>query len=319
MKKKKRIIIKLGAAACLAALTISVGAVPTAAYNQGEAQSLYLSASGDLAQKNARAAKQELSLYGIGNRSVWAYSALPVYKDGVSLGINARLINGIYYIPVRSFISKTTQYNTSYNSSSRTLTVQGSGLYMSMSDGSYTVYANDRALFEMSPARIMSDGAMYIPAKSLARALGLSVSASGGALRFSGNIKPIQHASAFYDADSVYWLSRIISAESRGEPLIGQIAVGNVIMNRVRSKSFPNTIWGVIFDRKYGVQFSPVANGTIYNTPSYNSVLAAKIVLEGFTVSNDILYFLAPRYVSSSWIISTRPYAFTIKNHEFYG
>jgi N-acetylmuramoyl-L-alanine amidase len=89
-------------------------------------------------------------------------------------------------------------------------------------------------------------------------------------------------------------------------------------MNRVSSELFPNTIWGVIFDRKYGVQFSPVANGTIYDAPSYSSILAAKICLEGFSVSDEILYFLAPRYATSSWISQNRDYVFTVENHEFY-
>ena len=59
---------------------------------------------------------------------------------------------------------------------------------------------------------------------------------------------------ASYNEDDVYWLSRIISAESRGEPLEGQIAVGNVVLNRVRSSAYPNTIYGVIFDRKHGTR-----------------------------------------------------------------
>jgi len=70
-----------------------------------------------------------------------------------------------------------------------------------------------------------------------------------------------------YDADAVYWLSRIIEAEASGEPYSGKVAVGEVILNRVKSNEFPNTIWKVIFDDTYAIQFEPVANGTIYNTP----------------------------------------------------
>ena len=91
----------------------------------------------------------------------------------------------------------------------------------------------------------------------------------------SGAYSPLAPASKFYRPDEVLWLSRIIIAESRGESLLGQIAVGNVVLNRVKSRDFPNTIYGVIFDRKYGVQFTPVANGTIYNTPGYTETLAA--------------------------------------------
>jgi N-acetylmuramoyl-L-alanine amidase len=74
----------------------------------------------------------------------------------------------------------------------------------------------------------------------------------------------------------------------------------------------------VIFDKKYGVQFSPVANGTIYNTPTEESIIAAKICLEGYSLSNDILYFVNPKLAPNSWMANNRPYAFTIGNHAFF-
>ncbi len=264
-------------------------------------------------------AKTYLAVKGISNTKTSAYTSCAITKDGKSLGINALIINGSYYVPARSFLGLVApNMNVVYSNSTKTLTVSGGGLYLTATDGSYAVYANDRVLFDMSPARLMSDGRIYIPAKTLAKALGLKLSERSAALDFSGNVSPILSGAKFYREDAVYWLSRIISAESKGEPLIGQIAVGNVIMNRVNSQSFPNTIWGVIFDTKYGVQFSPIANGTIYESPAYTAVLAAKICLEGFSVSEDILYFLAPRYATSSWITKNRNYVFTVKNHEFY-
>ena len=110
----------------------------------------------------------------------------------------------------------------------------------------------------------------------------------------------------------------IISAEAKGESLKGQIAVGNVVLTRVRSTSYPNTIYGVIFDRKHGTQFSPVSYGTIYQTPTESSVIAAKICLEGYTLSDTILFFMNPRLATNNWISKNRPYAFTIGNHDFY-
>ncbi|MBQ7333696.1 MAG: cell wall hydrolase [Clostridia bacterium] len=272
-----------------------------------------------VAQEEERSGKSYLAVKGIQNTRTGAYTSVPIRRNGTSLGIKSLIINDTYYVPVRAFLGYVApDMKVSYSNPTKTLTVSGGGLYLTAADGSYAVYANDRVLFDMTPARLMSDGRMYIPAKTLAKALGLRVAASGSALNFSGSVSPILPGSKFYASDAVYWLSRIISAESRGEPLIGQIAVGNVIMNRVRSKSFPNTIWGVIFDRKYGIQFSPVANGTIYEAPVFTATLAAKVCLEGFSVSEDILYFLAPRYATSSWIANNRPYVFTVKNHEFY-
>lgn len=120
-----------------------------------------------------------------------------------------------------------------------------------------------------------------------------------------------------YD-DAVYWLSRIIEAEASGEPFKGKVAVGEVILNRVKCEEFPNTIWGVIFDKNFGIQFEPVANGTIYNTPSEDSVLAAKTALNGSNYVGECLYFLNPTIAKSTWITKNREYYTTISKHEFY-
>ena len=101
------------------------------------------------------------------------------------------------------------------------------------------------------------------------------------------------------------------------EPFVGQIAVGNVVLNRVRSREFPNTIYGVIFDRKHGTQFSPVAFGTIYDAPEPSCIIAAKICLEGYSVSDTALYFFDPDLSTSDWISRNCTFEFRIGSHEF--
>ena len=130
--------------------------------------------------------------------------------------------------------------------------------------------------------------------------------------------KSMVKADSAYDYEDLYWLSRIISAEAKGESFTGQIGVGTVVLNRVRSKEFPNTVKGVVFDRKYGTQFTPVANGTIYEKPTESAIIAAKMCLDGYTLSNSVLYFLNPRIATSSWIQNNRKYAFRVGNHDFY-
>ena len=130
--------------------------------------------------------------------------------------------------------------------------------------------------------------------------------------------KSMVKADSAYDYEDLYWLSRVISAEAKGESFTGQIGVGTVVLNRVRSKEFPNTVKGVVFDRKYGTQFTPVANGTIYDAPTASAVVAAKMCLDGYTLSNSVLYFVNSRIASSSWIQNNRKYAFRIGNHDFY-
>lgn len=259
------------------------------------------------------------SLRGVPTRLVSAYTARTVYYNSTSLGRIGRVINGTEYVAIRAFVEGIGAARVTYSSASRTITLTGSGHNVSVSDGAYALYADGRVFFESTPSVILSDGRMYVPASLLARALSLTSStAADGSVRMSGTARAVTPGRVYYAEDAVYWLSRIISAESKGEPLIGQIAVGNVVLNRVRSSAFPSTIYGVIFDRKYGVQFSPTSNGTIYSTPTATSILAAKICLDGFTVSQDVLYFLRPSASTSSWIVQTRPYLFTIKNHYFF-
>ena len=264
--------------------------------------------------------RYELSVSKIYNKNVWAYSNAEARLNGKKVATDVRMINGAPYIALRSFIDEVGNMTVTYKSQTRTLNIKGKGLEMDVIDGGNVIYANGRTLFSMSPAVIMTNGRMYAPLNLIAKALGLSYyqSAATGSFILSGSVKPLTHASSYYDADAVYWLSRIISAESRGESLLGQIAVGSVVMNRVKSSLYPNTIWGVIFDKKYGVQFSPILDGSIYNTPVSSSIVAAKICLEGFLVNSDALFFLYPRASTSSWIPNNRTYLFSIGKHDFY-
>ena len=257
-------------------------------------------------------------LKGVYNKNVWAYERINVSVGSSNLSTQGIVINGVLYVPFRAAASAISGSSYIYDSSTRTSAMNAPGLQIIAGDGCYVTYANGRALFNTTPNVIMSDGRMYIPAAVFAKAVGMSVSHVNGGIRLVGSYSPLLHAEKFYREDEVFWLARIIHAESRGEALIGQIAVGNVVMNRVRSAYYPNTIYGVIFDRKYGVQFSPVLDGTIYNTPGYNATLAAKICLEGYDLSEGAFFFLNTALATSSWIPLNREYAFTIGNHDFY-
>ena len=122
-----------------------------------------------------------------------------------------------------------------------------------------------------------------------------------------------------YNSNDVYWLSRIIEAEARGESYKGKVAVGNVILNRVKSKDFPNTIYNVIFEYFGNIpQFSPVQEGTIYNTPSKESINAAKDAINGYKPVGDATYFFNPNKAAGSWIVKNKSYVSTIGGHAFY-
>ncbi len=263
--------------------------------------------------------KINYNLPGITSRNVLSLTQKTLTVNGQRMSDNAVVMNDIVYVPIDTVAKAVGNATVTHNTTTKTTTLSMSGLYLTATDSGFVTYANDRPLFSFSPNTVMSNGRMYIPAVTLCKALGLSITQNTAqSLSISGTYKALTPASSFYRQDEVYWLSKIISAESGGETLLGQIAVGDVILNRVRSTLYPNTIYGVIFDKKYGVQFSPTLDGSIYNDPTYTSILAAKICLEGTSLSDNALFFLNPRVAQSSWIIKSRKYAYTIGSHDFY-
>lgn len=227
-------------------------------------------------------------------------------------------IDGTTYVPLRKFSTLFGAKEIFWNGWSKTATVKSEALTMTVRTGNVYIEANGHCFYTVGEIRNLS-GSLYVPIRPLARAFALDLEwdAERCAVRLLHTGRAAV-APADYDADTLYWLSRIISSEARGEPMEGQIAVGNVVYNRVASPEFPNTVWGVIFDRKYGTQFSPVSFGTIYDDPAASAVIAAKICMEGYSLSDRALYFVNPKLATSTWIQRARPYLFTIGNHQFH-
>ena len=248
--------------------------------------------------------------------------AVDLYKDGRQI-LKGQVadIGGTVYVPVQRFADLFGSFKTVYTEATEQVVITGTNLSITVKVGDPYITVNER-IFYTGKKVISLGGWIFVPLTSMCKALNATVTIRSGyydATITSGDTTKVKWASEFYDSTDLYWLSRIISAEARGEPFSGQIAVGNVVLNRVRSSQFPNTVKGVIFDTKYGTQFSPVASGTIYNTPTSSAIMAAKICLEGYSLSTRMLYFYNPALATSSWIGRTRPYIMTIGNHKFYG
>ncbi len=161
-------------------------------------------------------------------------------------------------------------------------------------------------------------GVLCAPIESLLSAAGLKATAIVGDEICIWGVPTFPEAEDIYSYEDLYWLSRIISAEARGEPFLGQLAVGTVVINRTRSDYYPDRIYDVIFDRLGGVQFTPVSSGTIYRTPTESSILAAKLCLEGFSLDDNILFFFNSSIAAGSWITANRTYTMTVGRHDFY-
>ena len=114
--------------------------------------------------------------------------------------------------------------------------------------------------------------------------------------------------------DDLWLLARMISAEARGEPYSGQVAVGAVILNRVKHPSFPNTISGVLYQPG---AFSSVSDGQFYSVQITDSARkAAQDALNGSDPSGGAIYFYNPEKSTSKWIFS-RETILTIGDHVF--
>lgn len=111
----------------------------------------------------------------------------------------------------------------------------------------------------------------------------------------------------------IYLLARLISAEARGEPYEGQVAVGAVVLNRVRHPSFPNTISGVIYQSG---AFSCLADGQFDQPVSDSAYQAARDALNGWDPSGGAIYYFNPSTATSKWIWS-RPLLLQIGKHRF--
>lgn len=116
-----------------------------------------------------------------------------------------------------------------------------------------------------------------------------------------------------YTSSDLYLLAKCIYGEARGESYTGQVAVGAVVLNRVKSSQFPNTISGVIYQKG---AFTAVSDGQINLTPNQTAINAAQDAMNGWDPTYGCLYYYNPATATSSWIFS-RQTVTTIGKHVF--
>ena len=228
--------------------------------------------------------------------------------------------SGTTYVPLRAFcevIEPSSQIT--WDKETKTAMVSAENLELQVTIDQKYLIANERYLY-IPDGCFSVDGNIMVPVRQLAKAYGATVEWDGKTktITITSGGPPIEHGEIYYNQDDVFWLSRIIYAESGAESLDGQIGVGNVVLNRVASKDFPDTIYDVIFDTQFGIQFTPISNGAIYRTPTEQCEIAAKLALDGAITVKDSLFFVNASLATNSWIMDNCKYVTTIGGHSFY-
>jgi N-acetylmuramoyl-L-alanine amidase len=204
----------------------------------------------------------------------------------------------------------------SWNSSSGVVTVTTAKLNLSAKVGDLYLQANGRYLYLPDSVQ-MSGGRVIVPLWAVAKAFDAQVSwdSTTGVVTVTRGSGGIQSGDSYYKQEDLFWLSRIIYAESGNQPLEGKMAVGNVVMNRVASPIYPNTVEGVLAQKN---QFTTYRSGALAErTPNEASVIAAKLVLDGGVVeeTEGALYFDSN---ANSWAARNKECVAVIGNHKFY-
>ena len=171
------------------------------------------------------------------------------------------------------------------------------GYYTGSVDGIYGAKTKEAVRYFQRKNGLTVDG---VAGNKTLAALGISTSSSSSS------------SSGYSDAD-ITLLARLIYGEARGESYVGQVAVGAVVLNRIKSSSFPNTMSGVIY-QKYA--FTAVDDGQINLTPNATARKAALDAINGWDPTYGAIYYYNPATATSSWIFS-RQTTVTIGRHVF--
>ena len=203
-----------------------------------------------------------------------------------------------------------------WDSGTQTMTITSDKLTLTATVGQLYLTANGRYLYTPEGIQI-ENNKVIVPLSALTEAFGATLTWNGatGVTSVTRGSGALTSGDQYYNSDDLFWLSRVIYTESGNQPLEGMMAVGNVILNRVKHPAFPDTIEGVLAQKN---QFTTYQSGRIANsTPNERSVIAAKLVLDGGVVeeTKNALYFDSS---SNSWAARNRACVAVIGGHRFY-
>lgn len=259
-----------------------------------------------------------MMLMQVGGKNVFANGGIKVKVNErtVAMDTDPYISGNHTLVPIRFVAAALDCEEIIWNEEKRAVTIKDNGTEILLTINSEWAYVNGEKVPLNTVARIKNNRT-YIPVRFVAENMGAAVWWDEGNKIVNISKEGIT-PNIPYNEDELFWLARIIHAEAQGEPFVGKVAVGNVVLNRVKAAEFPNSIYGVIFDRNNGIQFTPVANGTIYNNPSNDCFYAADRALRGDNTAGSSLFFCNPVTSSNTWIMNNRVFYSAIGKHYFY-
>ncbi len=231
-----------------------------------------------------------------------AFQATFAYTFPILVKVNGTYIksngvfveDGVYYAPARQ-LADGMRVLTEWEETSKSAHFIKFGQRLIVSDNRVKIYQNDQHIgLDFTVKAIIRDGRIYLPIDYFANFFGATISYNEKLHTFSIvdsaiNLSDQVHLIAAEDADNLVWLARIISLEARGNSLYKHLAVASVVMNRVKSDKFPNTVYDVI---KAKGQFPPAYYDNFDEIePNAVALTAAIHAINGENVINDCLYF----------------------------
>lgn len=238
----------------------------------------------------------------------------PVY------GMAMAAFEGTVYCSIRTFFTAALSQSqidwTDNQAQVKGATADGEALTLTARPGDCWLTANGRCLYVEHQVQL-KDGVTMVPLSVLTSIFQDSTCAydqETGVAQVTLGSRLLPSGDSFYNANDLDLIARVIYQEARYEPMLGKIALGNVITNRVALPNFPNNVHDVLYARN---QFTVVNASRFWKqTPNDSCVTAAKLALEGVSILPTAVYYNVKGM--NSWAARHRPYVDTIGNHAFY-
>lgn len=247
-----------------------------------------------------------------------------VYVDGLLSGRALGSYDALWLAPEDFCALLGRECTTWWDEERGELTVSAGDFVLHARRGEDYFSVNSRYFYEPL-GFFVYDGRAWFPQADIERMFGTPMRLSSDGRRVdlrSETLSVLPGGAAWYydnfGSAEIFWLARIIHSEAGNQPLAGRIGVGSVVLNRVESELYPDEVFGVVFDDKFAVQFTPAESGAVYQEPDETDVIAACLCLEGYNTVGESMYFVNPDMADDSWFRNTKDFVVRIGDHDFY-